>query len=59
MLVCLIEKDMHRTEQIFLRNFRPKRAKGCDYFESHEEWVKISKTNYKDLESGPVEIDIQ
>ena len=46
-------------EQMFRGNLRPKRAKGCGYFESYEEWVNISKTNYKYLESGPVEIDIQ
>ena len=58
-LVLLIEKDMCRMEQMFRGNLRPKRAKGCGYFESYEEWVKISKANYKDLESGPVEINIQ
>ena len=59
MLVLLIEKDMRRTEQMFQGNLKPKRAKGCGYFESYEEWVNISKANYKDLESGPVKIDIQ
>ena len=58
-LVCIIEKDMCCTEQMFRVNLRPKRKKGCGYFESYEEWVNISKTNYKYLESGPVEIYIQ
>ena len=59
MIFCLIEKGMRRTVQMFLQNLRPKRAKVCGYFESYEEWVNISKTNEKYLESGPVEIDIQ
>ena len=59
MLVCLIEKEMCRTEQMFRGKLRPKRAKGCGYFEYYEEWVNISKTNYKYLESFHLEIDIQ
>ena len=41
MIVCIIEKDMHRTEHMFRGNLRPKRAKVCGYFESYEEWVNI------------------
>ena len=59
MLVFLIEKDMRHTYQMFRGNLKPNCAKGCGYFESYEEWVNISKANYKDLESGPVETDIQ
>ena len=35
-LVCLIEKDMRRIENMFQGNLRPKRTKGCGYFEYYE-----------------------
>ena len=35
-IVCLIEKDMCHTDEMFRVNLRPKRAKSCGYFESYE-----------------------